>query len=72
MDFDGVVSKEGYGAGVWVRTPKHDTKFFSFKPYFECTNNIVEYEALILGFIVLKDMKARRMYVYGDPKLIIN
>jgi hypothetical protein len=49
MDFDGIVSKEGAGAGVWVRNPRNDTKLSSFKLYFECTNNIVEYEALILG-----------------------
>ena len=54
-----------------VRTPKHDTIFF-FKLYFECTNNIAEYEALILGPNALKDMKERRISVYGDSELIIN
>ena len=57
IDFDGVVSKKGARVGVWLRTLNHDTKFSSFKLYFECTNNIAEQEALILGLNVLKDMK---------------
>ena len=57
--------------GVWVRTPKHGTKLLSFKSYFECTNNIVEYEALILGLDALKYMKERIISIYGDSKLII-
>ena len=40
--------------------------------YFECTNNIAEYEALILGLNALKYMKARIISVHGDSELIIN
>lgn len=70
--FYGDVSKEGDGASVWVRSPKKDTKLLSFKVYFECTNNVVEYKALILGLNTLKDLKAKKIVVYGDSKLVVN
>ena len=72
MDFDGVVRKEGAGAGIWIRPPQGEPKLFSYKLYFDCTNNIAEYEALVLGLKVLKDLKAKKIYIYGDLELIIN
>jgi ribonuclease HI len=54
MIFDGAVSKEGEGVGVWISPPKVSTKLCSYKLVFECTNNMAEYEALILGLQVLK------------------
>ena len=44
----------------------------SFKLYFECTNNVVEYESLLLGLNALKTMKARKIAIYGDSKLIVD
>jgi ribonuclease HI len=54
MSFDGNVSKEGVGVGIWVSPPEMGTKLHSYKLTFECTNNMAEYEALILGLKVLK------------------
>jgi ribonuclease HI len=54
MIFDGVVSKEGASVGIWVSPPKEGTNLRSYKLAFECTNNMAEYEALILGLKVLK------------------
>ena len=56
MDFDGAVSKEGVGAGVLIKSPMGEPKRFSYKLHFKCTNNVVEYEALVLGLKVLKDL----------------
>ena len=44
---------------------------FSYKIYFSCTHNVAEYEALILGLQILKKLQARRVYIYGDSKLIL-
>ena len=49
LDFDGAVSKEGAGAGVWIIGPNHFSKTLSIKLYFDCTNNMAEYEAFIIG-----------------------
>ena len=38
---------------------------------FQCTNNIGEYEALLLGLQLLKKLGAKRISVHGDSKLVI-
>jgi ribonuclease HI len=49
MDFDGEVNKEGLGVGVWIISPDTTSKLCSYKLPSDCTNNMVEYEALIFG-----------------------
>jgi hypothetical protein len=72
LDFDGVVSKEGSGAGVWVFNSKaRYSESHSYKLNFQCTNNIAEYEALMLGLKLLKKLGAKRISVRGDSELII-
>jgi ribonuclease HI len=39
---------------------------------FKCTNNMAEYEALILGLKVLKELGTKRIALCGDSKLVIN
>jgi hypothetical protein len=65
MSFDGAVSREGAGAGVWINLPKGTTKLCSYKLAFDCTNNMAEYEALVLGLKTLKEMGAKRIVVHG-------
>ena len=52
MYFDRSVTKVGAGAGVYIISPIHDFKALSYKLLFECTNNVAEYEALLLGLHV--------------------
>ena len=40
MYFDGSITKEGVGAGVWIISSNKDFKVYSFKLTFECTNNL--------------------------------
>ena len=44
----------------------------SFKLSFECKNNNVEYEVLILGLKLVIEMKYGYLKIYGDSLLIIN
>jgi ribonuclease HI len=72
MDFDGAVSKEGAGVGVWLHN--HRSRYsesHSYKLNFQCTSNIVEYEALMLGLKLLKKVGAKQIMVRGDSELII-
>jgi ribonuclease HI len=72
LDFDGVVSKEGSGAGVWVSNSKtNQSEGHSYKLKFQCTNNIVEYEPIILGLRLLRKLGAKRISIRGDSELII-
>ena len=63
MYFDGSISKEGASAGVWIISPNREFKVYSFKLTFECTNNVSEYEALLLGLNALKYLNAKRIDV---------
>ena len=36
-----------------------------------CTNNVPEYEALVLGLQILKRMQAKRVYIYRDFELVL-
>ena len=71
MSFDGAVIKEGAGASVLIKPPIGEHKMFSYKLHFKCTNNMVEYEALVLGLKVLKDLQIQRINIQGDSELII-
>ena len=59
MYFDGSAAKVGAGAGVYIISPiQGEFKALSYKLTFECTNNVAEYEALLLGLHALKDLEA--------------
>ena len=63
------------GDGNLFSSPKgmnNCPSLFSYKLYFDCTNNVAKYEALILGLHILKRMKVEKVYIYGDSELVIN
>ena len=60
MDFDGAVSKERDGARFWLHNHRSRySEIHSYKLNFQCTNNIAEYEALMLGLKLLKKVGAK-------------
>jgi hypothetical protein len=71
MFFDGACTKESAGAGVVFISPSQKTSHLSFKLDFKVTNNIVEYEALLLGLNAAKEKGIKRLQVFGDADLII-
>jgi ribonuclease HI len=72
MDFDGAVSKEGVGAGFWLHNHQNMySENHSYKLKIQGTNNIVEYESLMLGLKLLKRVGAKQIMVRGDSELII-
>jgi ribonuclease HI len=72
MFFDGASSKEGDGAGVVFVSRTQETIYLYYKIEFETTNNVAEYEALLLGLRAAKDMEIEELSVFGDPKLIFH
>ncbi|CAL8136204.1 unnamed protein product [Prunus armeniaca] len=72
MYFDGSSTETRSGAGVVIESPQGQMWQFAFQLDFKCTNNQAEYEALIIGLEILKEMKATRVLVYGDSQLVIN
>jgi ribonuclease HI len=70
--FDGAVNKHGKGIGTVLETP-HGNKYpASAKIQFECTNNMAEYEACILGLKMALEQKVTHLHVFGDSLLIIS
>ena len=71
MFFDGACTKETAGAGVVLVSPQQETVQLSLKMVFQVTNNIAEYEALLLGLHATKDRGTKKLKVFGDADLII-
>jgi len=71
MFFDGACSNEAAWEGVVLVSLTQEYIHLSFKLTFEVTNNIAEYEALVLGLSAAKEMGIKGMKVFGDANLII-
>jgi ribonuclease HI len=71
MFFDGASSSEGAGAGVVFISPCQEVVSLSYKLEFEATNNVAEYEALVLGMRAAKEMGIKEIAIFGDAELII-
>jgi ribonuclease HI len=71
MFFDGASSNIGADAGVVFKSPSQETISLSYKLEFEVTNNVAEYEALVLGLRAAKEMGIREVAVFGDAELIV-
>ena len=71
MFFDGACSRETAGVGVVLVSLEKESTQLSFKLDFQVTNNIVEYEALLLGLNATKGCRIRNIKVFGDANLII-
>ncbi|XP_027088708.2 uncharacterized protein [Coffea arabica] len=72
MYFDGAAHRDGAGAGVIFYTPESDILPYSFTLTRRCSNNMTEYQALILGLEMTVDMKQLHLRVYSDSKLVVN
>lgn len=67
LDFDGSVNRLGAGAGLWIHNMENNhSKGHAFILNFKCTNNMAEYEALILGLQMVRKLGAKRVSIMGD------
>ena len=70
MHFDGSKVKEGLGAGVVLTSPKREKLKYVLQIHFAASNNVAEYEALIHGLNVAKEI-GRRISCFGDSDLVV-
>ncbi|GAU31019.1 hypothetical protein TSUD_214550 [Trifolium subterraneum] len=70
--FDGTVNLYGSGIGAIIVTLKGAHIPFTARLQFECTNNIAEYEACIMGIEEVIDLRIKNINIYGDSALVIN
>lgn len=69
--FDGAATREKSGAGTILITPQGDVIPYSFALERICTNNMAEYEALVIGLKLALGVKAYNLLVFGDLELVI-
>ncbi|XP_070040814.1 uncharacterized protein [Nicotiana tomentosiformis] len=72
MYFDGVAHHGRAGAGVVFVTSQGEVFPYSFTLTQLCSNNVAEYQALILGLEMAVDMKQLQLQVFGDSQLVVN
>ena len=69
--FDGSWHKNGVKIGVLIISPNDEPTKFMFELKYECSNNKVEYEALILGLKILLSRKTKNVEIVRDSLLIV-
>ncbi|GKV11357.1 hypothetical protein SLEP1_g22621 [Rubroshorea leprosula] len=65
-------SSKGLGAGAFLIGPDGYQSAHSLKFNFDATNNMAEYEALLLGLQLALELKVMAIQVYSDSQLVVN
>lgn len=72
MYFDGACSKEGSSARAILIYLQGKTLKYSFLLQFSCTNNVVEYKALLLGLKLASKHGIKSLKVFGDFEPVVS
>jgi ribonuclease HI len=68
---DGAYCKDGAGASAILTAPLGTPLKYAVRLNFDgCTNNVVEYEGLLLGLRKARSLGARRLFLRSDSELI--
>src|ERR1041385_3845321 len=70
MHFDGSRQLQGSGAGVVLTSPNGEKFCYVLQLQFTCTNNATEYEALLHGLRLAREMSISRIQCYSDSDLV--
>ncbi|XP_020421291.1 uncharacterized protein LOC109949621 [Prunus persica] len=68
--FDGAARRNGAGAELVFITPSGGLIPYSFSLLALCSNNVAEYEALIIGIEISLEMHIDYLQAYGDSQLV--
>ncbi|XP_073041873.1 uncharacterized protein [Primulina eburnea] len=71
LKFDGSSTETAAGAGIVITSPRGVKTALSFNLDFPCTKNQAEYEELVIGLEILKDLGARELLILGDSQLVL-
>ncbi|GLT79171.1 hypothetical protein SLA2020_506680 [Shorea laevis] len=69
---NGASSSKGSGAGAILIGPDGYHSEHALKFNFEATNNMAEYEALLLGLQLALELKVAVIQIYSDSQLVVN
>ena len=70
--FDGAANAVGSGIGVVLVSPKGQQTPIAIKLGFDCTNNMTEYEACIVGLQAALEFGAHELEAFEDSLLIVS
>jgi RNase H-like domain found in reverse transcriptase/Reverse transcriptase-like len=68
---DGASSMNGAGAGVALRGPKGEVLHYALHLIFPVMNNTAEYESIIAGLRIVKEVGARKVNLFSDSQLTV-
>ena len=71
LTFDGASNAMGHDIGEVLTSPRNTHIPFTSRLCFDCTNNVAEYEACVMGLEADIDLKIKILEVYGDSALVI-
>ena len=69
---DGARNDKRSGAGVVLETPEKRLISYAIRLEFHATNNDSEYEALIAGLRIAKELEITKLDIFCDSKLVVN
>jgi ribonuclease HI len=72
MNFDGSKMDGGLGASIVLISPKGDKLHYMLQIHFTTSNNVTEYEALIHGLKLAKEIGIQRILYFGDSDLVVH
>ena len=66
---DGSTNREGSRIGIFLEDSNHDKISKAFRLDFLVSNNKVEYEALLTGLKMAKDLDIKAIQIFCDSKI---
>jgi ribonuclease HI len=72
MNFDGSKMRGGLRDGIVLISPKGDKLHYVLQIHFAASNNVAEYEALIHGLKLAKEIGIQRILCFGDLDLMVH
>ncbi|XP_071729994.1 uncharacterized protein [Rutidosis leptorrhynchoides] len=69
---DGASSSDGLGAGLMLINPEGQEFTYALRFEFSTTNNEAEYETLLAGLRIAKEMKIEHLQAFVDSQLVAN
>jgi ribonuclease HI len=70
MYFDGSYTLKGARAGVVLIPPEGDLLKYAIQIEFPVTNNTAEYERLVTGLRLAKELDIQRLDIRGDSQFV--
>ena len=72
LHVDGSLNSKGSCAGIILETPKGAKIKQCLRFDFKATNNQAEYEAVIAGILLAKDLEVQDLLIHSDSQLVVS